>query len=121
MNKTCKDCTHFIGGGDWNLCCTESHDGYPFGFLCYEDTPACEKFEEEVQNDDMSPTDKQIEFADSIAEVLGIDFPQSSKDFNKFVYYKFIKDHYDDYMQFVDDVNDFNWEDEMSWFQMLNG
>ena len=69
----------------------------------------------------MSPTDKQIEFADSIAEVLGIDFPQSSKDFNKFVYYKFIKDHYDDYMQFVDDVNDFNNEDETSWFQMLNG
>lgn len=44
MNKTCKDCTHFIGGGDWNLCCDLSHDGYPFGFLCYEDTPACEKF-----------------------------------------------------------------------------
>lgn len=41
---TCKDCIHFIGAGDWNLCCTESHDGYPFGFLCYEDTPACEKF-----------------------------------------------------------------------------
>lgn len=49
-NKTCKDCTHFLGGGDWNLCCTESHEGYTFGFLCYEDTPACEKFEE--GNDD---------------------------------------------------------------------
>lgn len=44
MNKTCKDCTHFIGGGDWNLCCTEHHEGYLFGFLCYEDTPACKKF-----------------------------------------------------------------------------
>lgn len=44
MHKTCKDCTHFIGGGDWNLCCTEHHEGYPFGFLCYEDTPACEKY-----------------------------------------------------------------------------
>ena len=44
--KTCKDCTHFIGAGDWNLCCTESHEGYLFGFLCYEDTPACEKFED---------------------------------------------------------------------------
>lgn len=42
---TCKDCTHFIGCGDWNLCCTETHEGYPFGFLCYEDTPACEKFD----------------------------------------------------------------------------
>jgi hypothetical protein len=34
-----------MGFGDWDLCCTESHEGYPFGFLCYEDTPACEKFE----------------------------------------------------------------------------
>ena len=48
MDKTCKDCVHFIGMGDWDLCCTESHEGYPFGFLCYEDTPACEKFAEEV-------------------------------------------------------------------------
>lgn len=48
MDKTCKDCVHFIGCGDWDLCCTERHDGYPFGFLCYEDTPACEKFEEKV-------------------------------------------------------------------------
>ena len=46
MEKTCKDCAHFIGCGDWDLCCTEAHEGYPFGFLCYEDTPACKKFEE---------------------------------------------------------------------------
>lgn len=46
MEKTCKDCAHFIGCGDWDLCCTETHEGYPFGFLCYEDTPACKKFEE---------------------------------------------------------------------------
>lgn len=41
---TCKDCSKFIGLGDWNLCCKEKHEGYPFGFLCYEDTEACEKF-----------------------------------------------------------------------------
>lgn len=46
MDKTCKDCIHFMGCCDWDLCCTEYHDGYPFGFLCYEDTPACDKFEE---------------------------------------------------------------------------
>jgi hypothetical protein len=45
MEKICKNCTHFIGLGDWNLCCTESHVGYMCGFLCYEDTPACEKFD----------------------------------------------------------------------------
>lgn len=48
MNKNathkCKDCANFIGGGDWNLCCKEHHDGYLFGFLCYEDTDACDKF-----------------------------------------------------------------------------
>ena len=44
MSKTCKDCAYFLGWGDWNLCCTQSHEGYPFGFLCYEDTPACNKF-----------------------------------------------------------------------------
>lgn len=44
MSNICKDCAHFLGWGDWDLCCTEHHDGYPFGFLCYEDTPACEKF-----------------------------------------------------------------------------
>ena len=48
MKNFCKDCIHFIGCGDWDLCCTEHHKGYPFGFLCYEDTPACEKFEEKI-------------------------------------------------------------------------
>ena len=50
--KTCKDCKKFIGGGDWNLCCTEKHEGYPFGFLCYEDTRACEKFVEKEQGEE---------------------------------------------------------------------
>jgi hypothetical protein len=54
MTNTCKDCAHFIGAGDWDLCCTEHHDGYPFGFLCYEDTPACKKFEEKASEDDVS-------------------------------------------------------------------
>lgn len=46
FTKTCKDCKKFIGGGDWNLCCMVHHGKYPFGFLCYEDTPVCEEFEE---------------------------------------------------------------------------
>ena len=48
MSKTCKMCDHFIGAGDWNLCCTQRHEGYPFGFLCYEDTPACAKFQDKA-------------------------------------------------------------------------
>jgi hypothetical protein len=45
-NKTCKDCKYFIGGGDWDLCCKnppEDKVGW-CGFLCYEDTEACENF-----------------------------------------------------------------------------
>lgn len=58
--KTCKDCIHFIGMGDWNLCCTESHDGYPFGFLCYEDTSACEKFDQKLYTLDLDKIQKRI-------------------------------------------------------------
>lgn len=46
-NPTCALCTHFLGGGDWNLCCSnppKDQVGWA-GFLCYEDTPACENFE----------------------------------------------------------------------------
>ena len=44
--NTCKDCDNFIGGGDWNLCCKnppKDQVGW-CGFLCYEDTEACENF-----------------------------------------------------------------------------
>lgn len=48
MDKTCVQCKNFIGAGDWNLCCKnppESAKDNWCGFLCYEDTPACENFE----------------------------------------------------------------------------
>lgn len=45
MNNYCGFCKHYIGGGDWNLCCDLEHEGYPFGFLCYADTDACERFD----------------------------------------------------------------------------
>lgn len=38
-SKTCGTCNHFMGGGDWNLCCDQMYD------LCYENTKACEKYE----------------------------------------------------------------------------
>lgn len=43
---TCDTCAKFAGGGDFDLCCSEIHDPSknPFGHLCYEDTPACEKY-----------------------------------------------------------------------------
>lgn len=46
-NKTCKDCKYFMGMGDWDLCCSKpparAKDSW-CGFLCYEDTEACENF-----------------------------------------------------------------------------
>lgn len=37
--ETCKDCKHYIGGGNFNLCCNLKYN------LCYEDTPACNDFD----------------------------------------------------------------------------
>lgn len=41
MYKTCEDCIHFLGFGDFGLCCEIKYD------LCYEDTPACDDFYDE--------------------------------------------------------------------------
>lgn len=45
-NKTCKECDNFLGLGDWNLCCKNPpKDKVSWcGFLCYEDTEACQNF-----------------------------------------------------------------------------
>ena len=66
-----------------------------------------------------SPTENQISFAAEIAEVLGIDFPQSSKEFTKKTYYNFIDDHYVEFKRVMDDYS--YDDDEILWFQMLNG
>ena len=44
-----------------------------------------------------APTEKQIKFVETIAECLNIDFPQSSKDFTKYAYAKFIKEIIDEF------------------------
>lgn len=40
-SKHCYQCKHFIGGGDWNLCCSKKYE------LCYKNTNACHLFEDE--------------------------------------------------------------------------
>ena len=35
----CYQCKHFLGGGDWCLCCDLKYD------LCYKSSNACSKFE----------------------------------------------------------------------------
>ena len=44
--KTCKDCSNFLDAGDWNLCCKNPPEDQVCwcGFLCYEDTEACQNF-----------------------------------------------------------------------------
>lgn len=69
----------------------------------------------------MSPTKKQIELVEAITDVLEIDFPQSSGEFTKQIYCEFIKEHYDEFRRVIDDTNDLSFEDDMAWFQMLNG
>ena len=41
---TCGNCSHFLGCGDWDLCCNLPHPEYPCGFLCNENTPACKQW-----------------------------------------------------------------------------
>ena len=36
----CAECTDFIGGGDWGLCCKS----LKYNDLCYEFSAACERF-----------------------------------------------------------------------------
>ena len=65
----CAHCVHFIGGGDWNLCCAKPPKdkvGW-LGFLCYEDTPACENFELK-----QTCSDGLISNFDYLARVFGI-------------------------------------------------
>lgn len=38
--KVCAKCSHFLGMGDWNLCCDKMYG------LCYEDTEACDDYKE---------------------------------------------------------------------------
>lgn len=41
---TCESCKHYIGGGDWNLCCDLKYD------LCYKDTYACNRYEKDEKS-----------------------------------------------------------------------
>lgn len=75
----------------------------------------------QTSNTTCPPTEKQIRFTEDIAKVLNIDFPTTSKEFTKRTYCNFINAHYEDFQMAMDDANVFNTEDEMVWFQMLNG
>ncbi len=61
----------------------------------------------------VAPTKKQLDFADEIADCLGIDFPNSSKDYNKASYAAFIARYAGEfYDKVMDDSYD---EDFYDW------
>ena len=67
------------------------------------------------------PTVNQMKFAYFIADILEIDFPQSSKEFTAKTYYDFIHDHIDELkLCLMDDHGDETLADDMSWFSPLN-
>lgn len=53
-----------------------------------------------------SPTEKQIQFAEKIANTFNIDFPVSSYQYNKVAYGKFIKYYFERYKEFIADSID---------------
>lgn len=63
-----------------------------------------------------APTEKQIKFVDTIAYRLNIDFPQSSRDFTKYAYAKFIKENIEEFKQWQKEAQDANHDEEYySW------
>lgn len=67
-----------------------------------------------------SPTEKQLEFIEDIMNVLKIEFPQSSKEFDRKICANFIKTHYEEFMDAIN-YDPLDEDDDMAWFQMLNG
>lgn len=63
-----------------------------------------------------SPSEKQILFADKIANTLGIEFPRGDFDFSAYVYWKFIQNHLQEFKNAMDDVTaKNNFDDITCW------
>ena len=63
-----------------------------------------------------APSKKQMELVDEIADCLNIDFPNSSTDFTAQSYYNFIKNHINDYYDFIEYPE--TDEDYLNWMGM---
>ena len=49
-----------------------------------------------------SPTKKQISIVEKMTSILNIEFPSSSKEFNKFTYSRWINKHINEYQDIID-------------------
>jgi hypothetical protein len=54
----------------------------------------------------LTPTEKQIKLVENINRVLNLDFPTSSKEFNRFIYSNYIKCYIKEYLEVINDVLD---------------
>lgn len=61
--KTCFSCTHFLGGGDWGLCCDIN------GTLCYFDTEACDNYEKVDSDEQLRRNKKLLKEENSIFKI----------------------------------------------------
>lgn len=81
----------------------------------------CENSIGDTKKPTKAPSDAQIDFADKIAETLGIDFPQCSEEFTAEIYWQFINSHIDEFKSIMGDTgyDDDDWYG-MAWFSPLN-
>lgn len=89
-----------------------------------EGRQVCWSCEHMTHQTNKSPSDKQIELADAIANTLNIDFPLSSKDFTAKIYWEFINDNIDKVKRIWFDDGEYgdgpSYYDELNWFTPLN-
>lgn len=59
-----------------------------------------------------APTEKQIAFANLLASLLELDFPQSSKDFTRTKYQTFIQQNIEAYRQEISNILEFTIDED---------
>lgn len=62
--KTCFSCSHFLGGGDWGLCC-DIRD-----ILCYFDTEACNNYKKVDSDEQLRRNKKLLLDENSISKIF---------------------------------------------------
>ena len=87
-----------------------------------EGCQTCWECEHGVDKTSKPPSDKQIELAEAIANLLELDFPTSSKDFTAAVYWKFINDHIEEARSCWDDDESRGggFYDDLMYFSPIN-
>lgn len=73
-----------------------------------------------IANSLKSPSDKQIQLAENIANTLGVEFPTSSQDFKSSIYWQFIKDNIKEASSRWGENESDEFLYDVDWFSPLN-